>query len=59
MTLNIEGVHSMNIKSLRQVPINIDLLRVSEEDVKQLKPISEIQIFNNTNQFHHPEGYIL
>jgi hypothetical protein len=45
----------MNVKSLRKLPINIDLLRVSEEDVRQLKPISEIQIFNNTNQFH-PEG---
>ena len=46
----------MNINSLRKLPINLDLLKVEEQDIRFLERVKEVQIFDNMNNFH-PEGF--
>lgn len=45
----------MDIKSFQNLPFNIDLLTVKEEEINKLKQVKEIQIFDNNNNFH-PDG---
>lgn len=42
----------MNINALKKLPVNLDLLRVSEPDLKTLQRVKEVQIFDNMNNFH-------
>lgn len=45
----------MDIESLQKLPFNIDLLAITEQDLKKINQVKEAQIFDNTNNFH-PEG---
>lgn len=45
----------MDITSLKKIPINLDLLTVSEQDKIKIGEVTEIQIFDNNNNFH-PKG---
>jgi len=42
----------MNINSLKKLPVNIDLLIVSEQDKTKIGEVTDMQIFDNTNNFH-------
>jgi len=42
----------VNINSLKKLPVNLDLLKVEETDLKSLQRVKEVQIFDNMNNFH-------
>ena len=45
----------MNINALKKLPVNLDLLKVAESDTRTLQQVTEVQIFDNMNNFH-PAG---
>ena len=45
----------MNINALKKLPVNLDLLKVDENGIKTLERVTEVQIFDNMNNFH-PAG---
>ncbi|EKD89547.1 MAG: putative RNA polymerase beta' subunit [uncultured bacterium] len=42
----------MNITSLQKLPFNIDLIYIKDEDIKTLKEVTNLSIFDNNNNFH-------
>jgi len=42
----------MDVSTLQKLPINIDLLQVKEQDLIKINEVTEIQIFDNTSNFH-------
>lgn len=42
----------MDATSLKKLPINLDLLTVSEQDKLRIGEVTDMQIFDNTNNFH-------
>lgn len=45
----------MDTTSLKKLPVNLDLLVVTEQDKMRIGEITDMQIFDNTNNFH-PNG---
>ena len=42
----------MDVNSLSKLPVNVDLLRVSDKDITGMSKITEVQIFDNMGNFH-------
>ena len=42
----------MDATSLKKLPVNLDLLTVSEQDKVRVGEVTDMQIFDNTNNFH-------
>ncbi len=45
----------MDATSLKKLPVNLDLLAVTEQDKVRVGEVTDMQIFDNTNNFH-PNG---
>ena len=45
----------MDATSLKKMPVNLDFLMVTEQDKVRVGEVTEMQIFDNTNNFH-PQG---
>lgn len=42
----------MDLSTLQKIAFNIDLLTVNDDNILRLKPVTDIQIFDNLNNFH-------